>query len=66
MPVGVSECLFVGDNPRADVVGAHEAGMKVAWFQANQSQSWPEELTFRPVHVVSNAGGIIEIVSQAA
>lgn len=62
--VDVSECLFVGDNPRADVVGAHEAGMKVAWFQVNQT--WPAELAYRPVHVVSNAGEIIEIVSQVA
>ena len=40
------ECLFVGDNPEADIFGAHAAGMKTAWF--NPGAVWPEGLAVNP------------------
>jgi putative hydrolase of the HAD superfamily len=34
-----SEILFVGDNPTADILGAHEAGLKTAWINRKHEQS---------------------------
>ncbi len=35
------ECLFIGDNPRADIMGAHNVGMSTVWVSGNQP--WPDE-----------------------
>ncbi|MBA4012345.1 MAG: HAD family hydrolase [Phenylobacterium sp.] len=55
--LGVSpgQCLFVGDNPSADVLGAAAAGMKTAWFRCGQE--WPE-------HLPSNPGPSIESLAE--
>ncbi len=37
-----SEILFVGDNPTADIGGAHTAGMAAAWL--HRDQLWPDAL----------------------
>ncbi|MGH2345304.1 MAG: HAD family hydrolase [Chloroflexota bacterium] len=33
---------FVGDNPEADMQGAHNAGMRTAWLQ--RGRRWPTQL----------------------
>jgi putative hydrolase of the HAD superfamily len=38
-------CLFVGDNPEVDVVGAAGVKMQTAWFR--NGEAWPEGLTPR-------------------
>lgn len=38
--VAPAKCVFVGDNPSADVLGAHAAGMRALWF--SQGDAWPE------------------------
>ncbi len=40
-------CLFVGDNPSADILGAFEAGMQTAWFNP-AGGPWPENLPPNP------------------
>jgi putative hydrolase of the HAD superfamily len=40
--VAVSDVLFVGDHPEADVAGAANAGMRTAWLR--RSRPWPSHL----------------------
>lgn len=37
-----SECMFIGDNPARDVLGALAVGMRAVWFRAGLR--WPEGL----------------------
>jgi putative hydrolase of the HAD superfamily len=46
LSVPPADILFVGDNPAADIGGAHAAGMVAAWL--HRDQAWPETLTFKP------------------
>jgi len=39
--------LFVGDNPEADVWGAHRAGMRTAWLRRDRGQAWPATIAER-------------------
>lgn len=39
LPEGV--CLFVGDNPAVDIMGAEAAGMPAAWLE-NTETPWPD------------------------
>ena len=41
-----SQCLFVGDNPVVDILGAHAAGMRTAWFR--RDAVWPVDLAPLP------------------
>lgn len=33
LDVPATECVYIGDNPSADIVGAQQAGMKTIWFR---------------------------------
>ena len=55
--VSVSRCLFVGDNPEADVAGAHAAGMSSAWRRG--FFTWPEGVVDPPMYVID---GLAELV----
>ncbi len=35
-------CLFVGDNPRADISGAYQVGLRTVWLPSHHP--WPENL----------------------
>ena len=39
-------CLFVGDNPAVDILGAHASGMQTVWFRCRAT--WPDELAAMP------------------
>ena len=45
-----ADALFVGDNPAADIIGAHAAGMPAAWL--HRDQQWPAELEDKPEFVL--------------
>lgn len=42
LSVHPARVLFVGDNPEADIWGAHQAGMRTAWLP--RGQTWPPHL----------------------
>ncbi len=55
-----SEVLFVGDNPHADIGGAHAAGMPAAWL--HRGQEWPAEIKDKPEFVISELGEITRVL----
>jgi putative hydrolase of the HAD superfamily len=58
--VKVEECLFVGDNPDADILGAHAAGMRTAWFTVGEI--WPEALGPNPGHQIRELAQVLALV----
>jgi putative hydrolase of the HAD superfamily len=56
--------LFVGDNPVADVCGAHAVSMTTAWL--HRGTDWPAELTaIQPDYVLGAPGEIARILHLA-
>lgn len=47
-----AEILFVGDEPHADVVGPHDAGMQTVWV-CRGAREWPESLPPADARVAS-------------
>lgn len=54
--VAPEACLFVGDNPVADVLGAHGAGMHTAWYA--RGAVWPGSVPCPGVSI----GGIADVL----
>jgi putative hydrolase of the HAD superfamily len=48
--VDAAECLFVGDNPEVDIIGADVVGMQTAFFAS--TTPWPEGLAL-PGHRIT-------------
>jgi FMN hydrolase / 5-amino-6-(5-phospho-D-ribitylamino)uracil phosphatase len=60
MEVSPDECLYVGDDPVYDVVGAREAGMQTVWVN-REAMTWPEEL--QPAGAeISDLNQLLELV----
>ena len=57
--IRVDECVFVGDNPIADIGGAHGVGMKTVWFRGYQS--WPTDLTVTPDYEIQSLAELLTI-----
>jgi len=60
--VGVppSSCLFVGDNPVADILGAHGAGMQTAWIR--RGFEWPAEAAPNPGVTLGDLSDVSDLV----
>jgi putative hydrolase of the HAD superfamily len=58
--VSPSRCLFVGDNPVADILGAAATGMKTAWFHGNAD--WPMDLPVNPGEIIDKLGDILGLL----
>jgi putative hydrolase of the HAD superfamily len=57
-----ADCLFVGDSPTADILGAHAAGMQTAWFTRNDP--WPADLPPMPGIAIRSLPEILAIERQ--
>ncbi len=57
-------CLFVGDNPESDVVGAHAAGMD-ALLVLSGVASAAEECTDPPEHVLASVADFTRLMGDA-
>jgi len=56
------QCLYVGDDPEADVYGATRQGFQVAWLVENRP---PEDLPVEPKWTIQDLSQILEIVAEA-
>jgi putative hydrolase of the HAD superfamily len=53
-------CMFAGDNPQADIAGAHSVGMTTVWRKGYIA--WPEQLSIRPAHTIDELSQLLAIV----
>ena len=60
--VASADCVFVGDNPVADILGARTCGMRTIWFANNAD--WPETATEGPAATISHLGEIAPLLAQ--
>jgi putative hydrolase of the HAD superfamily len=58
--VAPSECIFVGDNPVADILGAAASGMRTTWFSPDAT--WPSHLPAMPGVVIKAFPEVVAIV----
>ncbi len=56
------QCLYVGDDPEADVYGATQQGFQVAWLVENRP---PEDPPVQPKWIIRDLSQILEIVEEA-
>jgi putative hydrolase of the HAD superfamily len=55
--VDAAVCIFVGDNPSTDILGARRSGMKSVWLKGNFA--WPHHLTFAPDYTITSLSEIL-------
>ncbi len=57
-----AQCVwYVGDNPCTDIVGAHAAGLRTAWYNA-EGRSYPSDLS-PPDAVITDICDVIGLVA---
>lgn len=56
-------CLYIGDDPDADVYGASRQGFQVAWLVEKPQ---PEDLSVRPQWIIRKLVQVLEIVGEEA
>lgn len=59
--VAAADAVFVGDNPTADVDGAHRAGLNAVWFHS--STEWPANLA-PPVHTITELSALVPLIAE--
>jgi putative hydrolase of the HAD superfamily len=58
--VSAKRCLFVGDNPVADILGAAATGMQTAWFRG--STDWPVDQPPNPGAAINRLETILHLL----
>jgi putative hydrolase of the HAD superfamily len=61
--VAPSACMFVGDNPATDMVGAAHAGYTLVWCQRHLP--WPEELPYCAVTTITNLRELVPFLARS-
>jgi putative hydrolase of the HAD superfamily len=46
LAVDTADCVFVGDSPEADLLGARSVGMRTVWFP--NGAVWPQDFMWQP------------------
>lgn len=60
-----TDCIwYVGDNPRIDVAGAKNAGLRAIWYNA-ELRGFPEDLP-QPDAIVTDICDVLEVVTVSA
>lgn len=59
LKVAPAECVFVGDNPQADIGGAQQVGMTTVWRRGYLA--WPEQLPFTPDYSIDELSQLLTI-----
>lgn len=62
LAIAPERCIFVGDNPEADIEAARQVGMKTIWFP--NGAVWPADLTQRPDAVVHSLKEVCAVVQH--
>jgi putative hydrolase of the HAD superfamily len=57
------QCLYVGDDPEYDVIGAREVGMRTVWVNRD-NQEWPRELRAADAEI-RDLHGLIDLLGVA-
>lgn len=60
--VAPAQCLFVGDDPVADILGAGAAGMRTAWFP--NGRAWPSALAGAPGSVIRELSEVLTLIDE--
>jgi putative hydrolase of the HAD superfamily len=58
--VSANRCLFVGDNPVEDILGAAATGMQTAWFRG--SMDWPVDQPPNPGATIDRLEAILDLL----
>jgi len=62
LSVKVEDCLFVGDSPEADILGARSVGMRTVWFP--NGAEWPHAYSFEPSATISRLQELRPIIEH--
>ena len=57
--VNPQECIFVGDNPEVDIIGALQVGMQTVWRKGYLP--WPDQLSIAPEHTIDELAQLLAI-----
>jgi putative hydrolase of the HAD superfamily len=60
LEVAASDSVFVGDNPRTDIRGAHAAGMKAVWLNRDNT---PQPESIVPDRTIRSLGELQEALA---
>ncbi|MBI5930021.1 MAG: HAD family hydrolase [Chloroflexi bacterium] len=59
LAISPEQCIFVGDHPVRDVMGAHRVGMTAIWRVAHLA--WPDDLAIKPHHTIHQLSDLLRL-----
>jgi putative hydrolase of the HAD superfamily len=55
-------CYYVGDDPKADIAGALQAGLRAVWLD-NEGKVYPTDVP-PPTHTVPSLAALLDIIGE--